>query len=153
MFGTCMGVRFSLRVRDEDAVKVVEPASMNEREPPPLQAPPALLLRSRSCSGVLQPMANLPPDTDVNRVTSKPVLSNTEKRPSPLVVSKTLNNTVVSALWTTVRTFWLPAWLLRVSLASAEAVPMPTLPPALMSIELVGAPGRMRKGRREPPVT
>ena len=30
---------------------------------------------------------------------------------------------------------------------------MPTLPLAEMSIELVGAPGRMRKGRREPPVT
>src|SRR5438874_13831649 len=33
------------------------------------------------------------------------------------------------------------------------AVPMPTLPLALMSTELVGAPGRMRSGRREPPVT
>src|SRR5260221_14722023 len=30
---------------------------------------------------------------------------------------------------------------------------MPTLPDALMSIELVGAPGRMRSGSREPPVT
>src|SRR5690242_1836293 len=33
------------------------------------------------------------------------------------------------------------------------AVPTPTLPEAEMSIELVGAPGRMRSGRREPPVT
>src|SRR6266404_6764655 len=33
------------------------------------------------------------------------------------------------------------------------AVPIPTLPEALISIELVGAPGRMRKGKREPPVT
>ena len=33
------------------------------------------------------------------------------------------------------------------------AVPMPTLPLAAMSMELVGAPGRMRNGRREPPVT
>ena len=31
--------------------------------------------------------------------------------------------------------------------------PMPTLPLAEMSMLLVGAPGRMRKGRREPPVT
>src|SRR5262249_43572020 len=37
--------------------------------------------------------------------------------------------------------------------ADGDAVPIPTLPLALMSIELVGAPGRMRKGRREPPVT
>ncbi len=33
------------------------------------------------------------------------------------------------------------------------AVPIPTLPEALMSMLLVGAPGLMRKGRREPPVT
>src|SRR5262249_59885636 len=33
-----------------------------------------------------------------------------------------------------------------------DAVPMPTLPEALMSTLLVGAPGRMRRGRREPPV-
>src|ERR1051326_282343 len=32
------------------------------------------------------------------------------------------------------------------------AVPTPTLPLAEMSTELVGAPGRMRSGRREPPV-
>src|ERR1051325_550227 len=32
-----------------------------------------------------------------------------------------------------------------------EAVPMPTLPEAEMSTELVGAPGRMRNGRRGPP--
>src|SRR5262245_4951249 len=39
------------------------------------------------------------------------------------------------------------------NLLSGDAVPMPTSPSAEMSIELVGAPGRMRKGRREPPVT
>ena len=39
------------------------------------------------------------------------------------------------------------------SLLDGEAVPMPTLPVALMSMVLVGAPGRMRNGRREPPVT
>src|SRR3954451_3151758 len=33
------------------------------------------------------------------------------------------------------------------------AVPKPTVPSAAMSMELVGAPGRMRNGRREPPVT
>src|SRR4051812_16215355 len=33
------------------------------------------------------------------------------------------------------------------------AVPTPTRPAALISMELVGAPGRMRNGRREPPVT
>ena len=32
-------------------------------------------------------------------------------------------------------------------------MPMPTFPEAAMSTELVGAPGRMRNGRREPPVT
>src|ERR1700686_2793160 len=31
------------------------------------------------------------------------------------------------------------------------AVPMPTLPVALISMLLVGAPGRMRNGKREPP--
>ena len=38
-------------------------------------------------------------------------------------------------------------------LPSGLAVPTPTKPLAEMSIELVGAPGRMRNGRREPPVT
>jgi hypothetical protein len=37
--------------------------------------------------------------------------------------------------------------------AEGEAVPTPTLPLALMSIELVGAPGRIRNGSREPDVT
>ena len=41
----------------------------------------------------------------------------------------------------------------RAACCAGEAVPMPTLPSALMSMLLVGAPGRMRKGRREPPVT
>src|SRR5438067_11939930 len=41
----------------------------------------------------------------------------------------------------------------NISSAAGLAVPMPTLPLALMSIELVGAPGRTRKGKREPPVT
>src|SRR2546425_10323875 len=39
------------------------------------------------------------------------------------------------------------------SLTPGDADPPPTLPLALLSIELVGAPGLMRKGRREPPVT
>src|SRR5436305_973659 len=46
-----------------------------------------------------------------------------------------------------------PSLPLTCSLFDGEAVPMPTLPLALMSMLLVGAPGRMRKGRREPPVT
>src|ERR1043166_4160270 len=37
-------------------------------------------------------------------------------------------------------------------MVAGDAVPTPTWPLALMSMELVGAPGRMRKGRREPPV-
>src|SRR6267154_2551567 len=41
----------------------------------------------------------------------------------------------------------------RCSCTAGLAVPTPTAPVADMSIELVGAPGRMRKGRREPPVT
>src|SRR5215217_2004274 len=36
--------------------------------------------------------------------------------------------------------------------APGLAVPMPTLPLAAMSIELVGAPGRIRKDKRDPPV-
>src|SRR5437879_5416946 len=41
----------------------------------------------------------------------------------------------------------------RCSFPLGLAVPTPTSPLAEISIELVGAPGRMRKGKREPPVT
>src|SRR5882724_7116892 len=154
MLGTCTGSRFSLREREEEAVKVVEPASMKERVAEELQATPVPFPRSRRWSGALQPIASLPPETEVKRVASSPVSSKTENRPAPAVVSKIR------------KIVWLSAWLrcrmkasalavpfLRVSLDEADAVPTPTLPLALMSIELVGAPGRMRKGRREPPVT
>src|SRR5207302_10017514 len=41
----------------------------------------------------------------------------------------------------------------RCSFPLGLAVPTPTSPLAEMSIELVGAPGRIRNGKREPPVT
>ena len=71
----------------------------------------------------------------------------------PLLRSSAISRAVAVALDSWTSSFVVPSLPETCSLVLGEAVPMPTLPLALMSMVLVGAPGRMRNGRREPPVT
>src|ERR1051326_5198208 len=75
--------------------------------------------------------------------------------PLPFVSESSVRSAPVPLGFATVRPWPLVAASLDVTCSASLglAVPTPTLPLALMSIELVGAPGRMRNGRREPPVT
>src|SRR5215216_5573516 len=123
--------------RDEEAVNIVEPASIKERDPTAEQAVPGALPRSRSCSGAVQPTASLPPDTEVNRTASAPVLSKMENSPSPLVVSNILKIDVLPELLTTCRMSSLPAAPLTVSFFVGEAVPIPIFPADVTRIRSV----------------
>ena len=142
--------------------------------------PPVLLaspLTDRSWSGAFVPMPTLPllPSMRILSVPKPvalvaPVLNKKSAAPAParltdsmlaldtllveLVTAKNKGSeppVVVLVLKMTAPS--LAVLGLTSNLSPGLAVPMPTLPLAEISIELVGAPGRMRKGRREPPVT
>src|SRR6185295_14839304 len=71
----------------------------------------------------------------------------------PLLRSSISSRAVAVPLVSWTKTFEVPSLRRTCREFDGEAVPMPTSPSEEMSTELVGAPGRMRKGRREPPVT
>src|SRR5438105_1361717 len=161
MFETFSGSMFSLNVRDEAMVNCASPGfklddgvlqplpeATTSFAPGALQAiptlPPVATRRRSTTDAAFVPVnMSISPLFSVRmtpKPTEVPALSTSRLRPAVLLLDETMN----------VRTLPL---LNTCSTSVGDAVPTPTFPVALISIELVGAPGRMRRGRREPPVT
>src|SRR4029078_3902981 len=113
----------------------------------PIPIRPALVIRTHSVNDTAPAMSPLPKRSAwfESQIKAAPTLSLLplkklrKREPSELATSLTLA-VAVSAERTSI-------------LVDVLAVPPPTLPLAAISIELVGAPGRMRKGKRDPLVT
>src|ERR1043165_5874890 len=158
MSGALTSAMFSLYVREDELVNAVEPGLMPEvgveqPEPEPIMnvnvgalqfTPTRPVCVTRTCSVAFAPVV------PVHCVMSPLLSVRTMPKPTLLPVVYTdmfMPAVPVSEETTKTRGLPLPKTCI---ISGGEAVPTPTLPLAEMSMELVGAPGRMRNGRREP---